>query len=51
MKLIEKIIGPGPGSIHKATVIFLHGSGDTGAGIIEWIKFLLGRDLKIPNVR
>ncbi|CAG9797004.1 unnamed protein product [Chironomus riparius] len=49
MRLIEKIIQPS--STHSATVIFFHGSGDTGSNLIEWIKFLLGRNFDLPHVK
>lgn len=25
--------------------------GDTGSNLVEWIKFLLGRNLEIPHVK
>jgi phospholipase/carboxylesterase len=52
MRLIEKIIGPTNGRAqHSATVIFFHGSGDTSHGVLEWIRFLLGRDLKLAHAK
>lgn len=35
----------------SGTVIFFHGSGDTGQGVREWIKFLLGKDISFPHLR
>ncbi|KAK7794336.1 hypothetical protein R5R35_011271 [Gryllus longicercus] len=40
-----------PTGKHTGTVIFLHGSGDTGQGVREWIKTLLGKDLTFPNLK
>ncbi|XP_030763560.1 lysophospholipase-like protein 1 [Sitophilus oryzae] len=33
----------------SASVIFLHGSGDTGQGFLNWIKFLIG-DFASPHI-
>ncbi|XP_057670907.1 lysophospholipase-like protein 1 [Diorhabda carinulata] len=33
-----------------AAVIFLHGSGDTGQGLLEWVKFLVG-DISLPHIK
>nr|WCC58208.1 carboxylesterase [Pharsalia antennata] len=35
--------------ISSASVIFLHGSGDTGQGLLNWIKFLIG-DFSLPHI-
>ncbi|KAJ8951016.1 hypothetical protein NQ318_006401 [Aromia moschata] len=35
--------------VNSASVIFLHGSGDTGKGILNWIQFLLG-DFSLPHI-
>ncbi|KAJ8969839.1 hypothetical protein NQ317_018940 [Molorchus minor] len=35
--------------INSASVIFLHGSGDTGEGFLNWIKFLL-EDISLPHI-
>ncbi|XP_018579600.1 lysophospholipase-like protein 1 [Anoplophora glabripennis] len=35
--------------VSSASVIFLHGSGDTGQGILNWIKFLTG-DFSLPHI-
>lgn len=40
-----------PKGTHLASIIFLHGSGDTGDGIRGWIKMLLARDLEIKNTK
>ncbi|KAL7048100.1 hypothetical protein ACKWTF_003213 [Chironomus riparius] len=50
MKLFESIIQPS-GTTHSATVIFFHGSGSTGNNLIEWIRFLMGRNFDIPYVK
>ncbi|KAG5675037.1 hypothetical protein PVAND_004976 [Polypedilum vanderplanki] len=36
---------------HSATVIFFHGSGDSGNNLLHWIRYLLGRNLEIPHVK
>uniref|UniRef100_A0A1A9ZSG0 palmitoyl-protein hydrolase n=1 Tax=Glossina pallidipes TaxID=7398 RepID=A0A1A9ZSG0_GLOPL len=36
---------------HSATVIFLHGSGDTGPGIREWVHEILERELEFPHIK
>ncbi|KAJ8952970.1 hypothetical protein NQ314_007446 [Rhamnusium bicolor] len=36
--------------INSASVIFLHGSGDTGQGILNWLKFLMG-EFSMPNIK
>ncbi|XP_023175490.1 lysophospholipase-like protein 1 [Drosophila hydei] len=36
---------------HSASVIFFHGSGDTGPNLIEWVRFLLGRDFDLSHVK
>ncbi|KAM8717030.1 hypothetical protein ACLKA7_003838 [Drosophila subpalustris] len=35
----------------SASVIFFHGSGDTGAGIMDWVRSLIGRDLDGSHIR
>ncbi|CAG9799890.1 unnamed protein product [Chironomus riparius] len=50
MKLFESII-QASGTTHSATVIFFHGSGSTGNNLIEWIRFLMGRNFDIPYVK
>ncbi|XP_058454470.1 lysophospholipase-like protein 1 [Malaya genurostris] len=50
MRLIEKVFNP-TGKVHLGTLIFFHGSGDTGNGLTEWIRFLLGRDMEFPHVK
>ncbi|XP_053950175.1 lysophospholipase-like protein 1 [Anastrepha ludens] len=37
--------------LHSATVIFFHGSGDTGSNLLEWIRFLLGRDMEFAHIK
>uniref|UniRef100_A0A1A9UX49 palmitoyl-protein hydrolase n=1 Tax=Glossina austeni TaxID=7395 RepID=A0A1A9UX49_GLOAU len=36
---------------HSATVIFLHGSGDTGPGMREWVHEILERELEFPHIK
>ena len=36
---------------HSASVIFLHGSGDTGHGVYQWVRTLLGNDGAFPHIR
>ncbi|XP_055847557.1 lysophospholipase-like protein 1 [Episyrphus balteatus] len=50
MQLVKKTINP-TGGKHSATVIFFHGSGDTGSNLVEWVRFLLGRDLDFPHIK
>ncbi|XP_039431808.1 lysophospholipase-like protein 1 [Culex pipiens pallens] len=50
MKLIEKVFNP-TGKNHVGTLIFFHGSGDTGNGLTEWLRFLLGKDLEFPHIK
>ncbi|XP_029449042.1 lysophospholipase-like protein 1 [Rhinatrema bivittatum] len=40
-----------PAGRHGASVIFLHGSGDTGQGIREWIKQTLKKDLAFQHIK
>ncbi|XP_066254939.1 lysophospholipase-like protein 1 [Euwallacea similis] len=39
---------PQTSKVASASVIFLHGSGDTGQGFLNWVKFLIG-DFKSPH--
>ncbi|XP_051574038.1 lysophospholipase-like protein 1 [Myxocyprinus asiaticus] len=36
---------------HTASVIFLHGSGDTGPGLLRWVCDVLGQNLAFENIR
>ncbi|KAG1936160.1 lysophospholipase-like protein 1 [Pimephales promelas] len=36
---------------HTASVIFLHGSGDTGPGLLSWVADILGQNLAFENIR
>ncbi|BFF91671.1 lysophospholipase-like protein 1 [Drosophila madeirensis] len=38
-------------SKQSASVIFFHGSGDTGPNALEWVRFLLGRNLEYPHIK
>ncbi|XP_053695463.1 lysophospholipase-like protein 1 [Sabethes cyaneus] len=50
MRLIEKVFNP-TGKKHVGTLIFFHGSGDSGNGLVEWNRFLLGRNLEFPHIK
>uniref|UniRef100_A0A7G3AND7 palmitoyl-protein hydrolase n=2 Tax=Lutzomyia longipalpis TaxID=7200 RepID=A0A7G3AND7_LUTLO len=50
MNLIQKTFLP-TGKSHSATVIFFHGSGDTGSNLVEWIRFLLGHDMTFGHIK
>ncbi|XP_073819910.1 lysophospholipase-like protein 1 [Musca autumnalis] len=39
------------GRFHSASVIFLHGSGDNGTNLMEWINFLLGRNMTFDHIK
>ncbi|TRY53733.1 hypothetical protein DNTS_017019 [Danionella cerebrum] len=36
---------------HTASVIFLHGSGDTGLGLRHWVSDILGQNLAFEHIR
>ncbi|XP_002073007.2 lysophospholipase-like protein 1 [Drosophila willistoni] len=36
---------------HSASVIFFHGSGDTGPNVLEWVRFLLGRNMEFSHIK
>ncbi|XP_022217098.1 lysophospholipase-like protein 1 [Drosophila obscura] len=38
-------------SKQTASVIFFHGSGDTGPNVLEWVRFLLGRNLEYGHIK
>ncbi|VEN60038.1 unnamed protein product [Callosobruchus maculatus] len=38
------------GKICTGSVILLHGSGDTGQGFLNWVKFLMGSDFGLPHI-
>ncbi|XP_063775194.1 lysophospholipase-like protein 1 isoform X2 [Pseudophryne corroboree] len=40
-----------PAGRHTASVIFLHGSGDSGPGIRSWIKDILKKDLAFTHIK
>ncbi|XP_020664125.3 lysophospholipase-like protein 1 isoform X1 [Pogona vitticeps] len=40
-----------PAGRHTASVIFLHGSGDTGQGVRDWIKQVLNQDLCFQHIK
>ncbi|KAG8584412.1 hypothetical protein GDO81_008822 [Engystomops pustulosus] len=40
-----------PAGKHSASVIFLHGSGDTGPGIKSWIREILKKDLAFSHIK
>ncbi|KAF4519841.1 hypothetical protein B566_EDAN006855 [Ephemera danica] len=39
------------GKTPTGTIIFLHGSGDSGSGILEWIKVLMRQDFAYSHLR
>ncbi|CAM2111177.1 unnamed protein product [Caretta caretta] len=40
-----------PAGRHSASVILLHGSGDTGPGVRAWIKQVLNQDLVFQHIK
>ncbi|KYO43578.1 lysophospholipase-like protein 1 [Alligator mississippiensis] len=40
-----------PAGRHTASVIFLHGSGDTGQGVRAWMKQVLSQDLAFQHIK
>ncbi|XP_040841625.1 lysophospholipase-like protein 1 isoform X6 [Ochotona curzoniae] len=40
-----------PTGAHSASLIFLHGSGDSGLGIRTWIKQVLNQDLTFQHIK
>ncbi|XP_051004053.1 lysophospholipase-like protein 1 [Acomys russatus] len=40
-----------PAGRHSASVIFLHGSGDSGQGLRQWIKQVLNQDLTFRHIK
>ncbi|XP_008825025.1 lysophospholipase-like protein 1 isoform X1 [Nannospalax galili] len=40
-----------PAGRHSASLIFLHGSGDSGPGLRQWIKQVLNQDLTFQHVK
>lgn len=50
MPLITEIVEP-TGTKHTATVIFFHGSGDSGNYLLEWVRYLLGQDMQFAHVK
>lgn len=49
MSLTSLIKIPQSNKICSSAVIFLHGSGDTGQGLLNWVKFLIG-DFVSPHI-
>ncbi|KAK6291121.1 hypothetical protein J4Q44_G00384730 [Coregonus suidteri] len=49
-KLLHKCV-VSPTGKHSASVIFLHGSGDTGQGVRAWVKEVSVPDLDFPHIR
>ncbi|XP_063696584.1 lysophospholipase-like protein 1 [Culicoides brevitarsis] len=50
MGLVEQVI-PQTQAKHSGTVIFFHGSGDTGHNLAQWIIFLLGKQMEFPHLK
>lgn len=46
---VTEIIKP-TSNLHTASVIFLHGSGDTGKGVLNWVQFL-HKNFSLPHVK
>ncbi|NXF21433.1 LYPL1 protein, partial [Rhodinocichla rosea] len=40
-----------PAGRHTASLIFLHGSGDTGQGVRAWIKQILNQDMAFQHIK
>ncbi|CAL1610797.1 unnamed protein product [Knipowitschia caucasica] len=40
-----------PAAKHTASVVFLHGSGDTGQGLRAWVRDVMKPDLSFPHIR
>lgn len=40
-----------PAGRHSASLIFLHGSGDSGQGLRQWIKQVLNQDLTFQHIK
>ncbi|KAM5238642.1 lysophospholipase-like protein 1 isoform 2-T2 [Ctenodactylus gundi] len=40
-----------PAGRHSASLIFLHGSGDSGQGLRKWIKEVLNQDLTFQHIK
>ncbi|XP_062345295.1 lysophospholipase-like protein 1 isoform X3 [Cinclus cinclus] len=40
-----------PAGRHTASLIFLHGSGDTGQGARAWIKLILNQDMAFQHIK
>ncbi|XP_020779307.2 lysophospholipase-like protein 1 [Boleophthalmus pectinirostris] len=40
-----------PTAKHSASVVFLHGSGDTGQGLRAWVRDVMTPDLAFPHIR
>lgn len=36
--------------VNTGTVIFFHGSGDTGSGVLEWVQFIMG-NFSFPHLK
>ncbi|XP_014773447.1 lysophospholipase-like protein 1 isoform X1 [Octopus bimaculoides] len=51
VKLLNPRVVAQTGPACTASIIFLHGSGDTGQGIREWLQMVLGHELAFPHIR
>ncbi|KAJ7341066.1 hypothetical protein JRQ81_004760 [Phrynocephalus forsythii] len=49
--LRKTVTAAAPAGRHTASVIFLHGSGDTGPGVRDWIKQVLQQDLCFEHIK
>ncbi|XP_023375051.1 lysophospholipase-like protein 1 [Otolemur garnettii] len=48
--LLQRCVVP-PAGRHSASLIFLHGSGDSGQGLRRWIKQVLNQDLTFQHIK
>ncbi|XP_048736265.1 lysophospholipase-like protein 1 [Ostrea edulis] len=49
-KVLPRIVSPS-GPKNSASVIWLHGSGDTGPGLLEWIKMVWKEDFNFSHIK
>eukprot|EP00105_Crassostrea_gigas_P011445 XP_011427114.1 PREDICTED: lysophospholipase-like protein 1 [Crassostrea gigas] len=49
-KILPRIVAQS-GPKHSASVIWLHGSGDTGPGVLEWINMVWKEEFQFPHIK
>ncbi|XP_003216072.1 lysophospholipase-like protein 1 [Anolis carolinensis] len=49
--LQRSLVAAAPAGRHTASVIFLHGSGDSGPGVRDWIKQVLKKNLSFQHIK